>query len=94
MIFDLEQDLGRIIDNELKDRMMDLKVFDCLHAEKATSHFLNLAKKTSKGESLEKIRKPDGTEFGSAEEQSEFFLTTGNPKFYFQETPLGNNNSN
>jgi hypothetical protein len=21
-----------------------------------------------------------------------FFLTTGNPKFYFQETPLGNNN--
>jgi hypothetical protein len=66
VIFDLERDLGRIIDNELRDRMMDLKVFDCLHAEKATSHFLNIAKKTSKGESLEKIRKPDGTEFGSA----------------------------
>ncbi len=61
-VFDLERDLGRIIDNELKDRMMDLKIFDCLHAEKATSHFLNLAKKTSKGESLEKIRKPDGTD--------------------------------
>ncbi len=59
VIFDLERDLGRIIDNELKDRMMDLKVFDCLHAEKATSHFLNLAKKTSKGETLDKIRKPD-----------------------------------
>jgi hypothetical protein len=51
--------------------MMDLKVFECLHAEKATSHFLNLAKKTSKGESLGKIRKPDGTEFGSEEERSE-----------------------
>jgi hypothetical protein len=50
VIFDLQRDLGRIIDNELKDRMMDLKVFDCLHAEKATSHFLNLAKKNSKGE--------------------------------------------
>jgi hypothetical protein len=44
-IFGLECDLSRIIDNKLKDRMMYLKFFDCLHAEKATSHFLNFAKK-------------------------------------------------
>ncbi len=62
--------------------MMDLKIFDCLHAEKATSHFLNLAKKTSKGESLEKVRKPDGTDFESENERSDyitnfFLLCTG-----------------
>ncbi len=61
LIFELERDLGRIIDNELRDRMMDLKVFDCLHAEKATSHFLNLAKKTSKGESETRVRNMHGT---------------------------------
>jgi hypothetical protein len=70
-IFDLERDLSRIIDNKLRDRMMDLKIFDCLHAEKATSHFLNLAKKTSRDESLEKVRKPDGTDFESENERSD-----------------------
>jgi hypothetical protein len=54
VIFNLERDIGRIIDNELKDCMMDLKVFDCLHAEKATSHFLNLAKKPAKVKILKK----------------------------------------
>jgi hypothetical protein len=89
VIFDLERDLGRIIDNELKDRMMDLKVFDCLHAEKATSHFLNLAKKTSKGENLEKIRKPDGTDFGAPEERSEYITNFYSSLFRKDETVEG-----
>jgi hypothetical protein len=88
-IFDLERDLGRIIDSELKDRMMDLKIFDCLHAEKATSHFLNLAKKTSKGESLEKVRKPDGTEFESENERSDYMTNFYSSLYRKDETVEG-----
>jgi hypothetical protein len=88
-VFDLERDLGRIIDNELKDRMMDLKIFDCLHAEKATSHFLNLAKKTSKGESLEKIRKPDGTAFETESERSEYITNFYSSLYRKDETVAG-----
>jgi hypothetical protein len=69
--------------------MMDLKVFDCLHAEKTTSHFLNLAKKTSKGESLEKIRKPDGTDFGSAEERLEYITNFYSSLYRKDETVEG-----
>jgi hypothetical protein len=88
-IFDLERDLGRIIDNELRDRMMDLKIFDCLHAEKATSHFLNLAKKTSRGESLEKVRKPDGTDFESENERSDYITNFYSSLYRKDETVEG-----
>jgi hypothetical protein len=66
--------------------MMDLKIFDCLHAEKATSHFLNLAKKTSKGESLEKVRKPD---FGSENERSDYITNFYSSLYRKDETVEG-----
>jgi hypothetical protein len=69
--------------------MMDLKIFNCLHAEKATSHFLNLAKKTSKGESLEKVRKAEGTDFGSENEGLDYITNFYSSLYRKDETVEG-----
>ncbi len=44
-IFKLEKTLEAIVDTELREKMLEIKSFECLHAEKATAHFLNIAKK-------------------------------------------------
>jgi hypothetical protein len=44
-IFKLEKTLEAIIDTELREKLLEIKSFECLHAEKATAHFLNIAKK-------------------------------------------------
>ncbi len=47
-IFELERTLGRIVDSEIKSKLLEIKSFECLHAEKATEHYLNIAKKPPK----------------------------------------------
>ena len=44
-IFNLEKNLGKILDNELRDKLQDYKVFEVLNAEKASTHFLEICKK-------------------------------------------------
>jgi hypothetical protein len=51
-IFELERTLSRIVDSEIKSKLLEIKSFECLHAEKATEHFLNIAKKTAKASTL------------------------------------------
>jgi len=62
-IFELERTLGRIVDSEIKSKLLEIKSFECLHAEKATQHFLNIAKKTAKSSTLSDIKDVDGTDF-------------------------------
>jgi hypothetical protein len=45
-IFALEEKLKKIGDQELRDSLMDLKIFEHASNEKPTAHFLNLAKKS------------------------------------------------
>ncbi len=47
-IFRLERTLRLIIDSEIRSKLSEIKSFECLHAEKATTHFLNIAKKNFK----------------------------------------------
>ena len=46
-IFNLEKNLGKILDNELRDKLQDYKVFEVLNAEKASPHFLEICKKNN-----------------------------------------------
>jgi exonuclease III len=62
-IFELERTLGRIVDSEIKSKLLEIKSLECLHAEKATEHFLNIAKKTAKTSTLSDIKDVNGTEF-------------------------------
>jgi hypothetical protein len=62
-IFELERTLGRIVDSEIKSKLLEIKSFECLHAEKATEHFLNIIKKTAKTSTLSDIKDVNGTDF-------------------------------
>jgi hypothetical protein len=44
-IFNLEREIGKIKDTTLRAKLCNLKIFECLNAEKATPHFLTISKK-------------------------------------------------
>ena len=44
-ILHAERELGKIHDNELRDKLQDLKFFEILQAEKANAHFLDICSK-------------------------------------------------
>ncbi len=48
-IFKLEREIGKIRDTSLRDKLCNLKIFECLNAEKASPHFLTISKKSKKG---------------------------------------------
>ena len=54
-ILHAERELGKIHDNELRDKLQDLNFFEILQAEKANAHFLDIAKKASCIEKLTDI---------------------------------------
>jgi hypothetical protein len=47
----------------LRDKVKDVKIFECLNAEKATPLLLNLAKKTGSGDNLNNICDNNGSNF-------------------------------
>jgi hypothetical protein len=71
-IFRLECTLRLIIDSEIRSKLSEIKSFECLHAEKATDHFLNIAKKTSKNLSLDDIKDPNGIDFANENERNNY----------------------
>jgi len=62
-IFKIEKKLAKIRDEELRDKLMDLKIFECLNAERSSPHFLDIAKKSKKESSIENIKDDDGNDF-------------------------------
>jgi hypothetical protein len=70
-IFRLECTLRLIIDSEIRSKLSEIKCFECLHAEKATAHFLNIAKKTSRNTSLNDIKDPNGIDFANGNERND-----------------------
>jgi hypothetical protein len=81
-IVKLEKKLETIVDTELRGKLLEIKSFECLHAEKATTHFLNIAKKTASSETLESIKNENGDDFANTEDRNTyitnfFLLCTG-----------------
>ncbi len=89
LIFKLERTLGRIIDNEIREKLLEIKSFECLHAEKPTAHFLNIAKKTANSASLETIKNDDGTNFDSDESRNEYITNFYSSLYRKDETVEG-----
>ena len=71
-IFNLEKNLGKILDNELRDKLQDYKVFEVLNAEKASPHFLEICKKAIQGEVLLYICDDLGNSFPTADELNNY----------------------
>jgi hypothetical protein len=66
-IVDTENKLKVIRDNDLRDRLRDHKIFEHLHAERATPLLLNLAKKKCNAETLEVITNDHGEVFDNSD---------------------------
>ena len=45
LIIKTERLLGRLVDTELRDKLEDYKVYEILHAERSSPHFLDICKK-------------------------------------------------
>ena len=45
LIIETERLLGRLVDTELRDKLEDYKVYEILHAERSSPHFLDICKK-------------------------------------------------
>jgi exonuclease III len=71
-IAELENTLKIKNDNRLKEKLKDIKIFECLHAEKATPLLLDLAKKTSVLDSVSNVKGEDGQPFTSEEDRNVF----------------------
>jgi hypothetical protein len=70
----VEEELNRLVDFELAERIKAMKLFEGLNSEKPNSMFLSLAKKSNNSK-LSVIRKNDGTVFGSDNERNEFIVS-------------------
>jgi exonuclease III len=60
-IFDVEKDLNAISEKRLKEKIQQIKMYECLHDEKPSPLFLTLAKKRN-GEKLRQIKDDFGNE--------------------------------
>ncbi len=69
LIFEKERQLSDIISLELKEELTLIKNFERLNDERITPYFLRLAKTSSHSDSLESIRKEDGSVFETDEER-------------------------
>jgi hypothetical protein len=58
----------------LRDKLKDIKIFECLNAEKATPLLLNIAKKTWGDDSLSGIKCDDGADFPKEEARNHYIL--------------------
>jgi hypothetical protein len=88
-IFELERTLGRIVDSEIKSKLLEIKSFECLHAEKATQHFLNIAKKTAKSSTLSDIKDADGNDFETESDRNAYITNFYSSLYRKDETVEG-----
>jgi len=88
-IFKLEKTLEAIIDNELREKLLEIKSFECLHAEKPTAHFLNIAKKTANLETLDSIKNDNGDDFDNNEDRNEYITNFYSSLYRKDETVEG-----
>ena len=74
MITELETELTAILDFNMRSELSELKKFEQLNAEKITPYFINLAKSTRSEDSLENIKRDDGSPFVNADERADHIV--------------------
>jgi len=75
LIFDIEKKIAKIRDDELRCKLMDLKIFECLNAEKASPHFLHIANKSKKECDIDNICDDNGANFPDAAQREEHIVS-------------------
>ncbi len=68
----LENVLKTQSDIDLRERLKDIKIFECLNAEKATPLLVSLGKNKNNPETLENIRDPEGRDFLNQTDRNNF----------------------
>jgi len=89
-ILELERVLTNLVESELRDELLHYKKFEHLNNEKITPHFMNLVKSKKSGDSLENLKKNDGTEFTNVNELKEY-VRNYYRDIYKQENNAANN---
>jgi len=89
-ILELERVLTNLVESELRDELLHYKTFEHLNNEKITPHFMNLVKSKKTGDSLENLKKNDGTEFTNVNELKEY-VRNYYRDIYKQENNAANN---
>jgi len=59
-IFAIEKEICSIRDTTLREKLANLKIFECLHAEKPSPHFLSIAKKSKTVPTTDIIGRDEG----------------------------------
>jgi len=59
---------------EIRDKLQDLKKFECLNDEKPTPHFLNLANKSKNNSSIDNIKNDTREEFANETDRKNHIL--------------------
>jgi len=72
IILQNERELSDIVESELKKELQHYKKFESLNNEKITPYFMNLVKSKNSSDSLENLRKNDGTPFSDRIELKNF----------------------
>jgi hypothetical protein len=75
-----ERELNNIVEQDLREEILKMKLFESLNSEKITPYFLWLAKRPQNSECLSDINNIDGTPFESRDRRCDFI------KNYYTET--------
>ena len=67
-ILSAERELSAIVESGLRDELLHYKKFETLNNEKITPYFMKLVKTKNLGDSIENLKKDDGTDFINREE--------------------------
>ena len=86
-IAELEGELNNIVEDNIKKKVLSMKLFEGLHSEKPSPLFLALSKKRNVGK-LANIKKNDGSDFASDAERRTF-ITSFYENLY--KKPVSNN---
>ena len=73
-ISELQAELNRLVELEIRGKILNMKLFEGLHSEKPSPIFLSLAKKRNSG-NLSVMKNDTGTAFASPEAQGEYIAT-------------------
>jgi len=72
LILESERQLSNLVESELREELLHYKRFENLNDEKITPHFMSIVKTKNAGDSLDNIKKDDGSDFISKEERKNF----------------------
>ena len=89
LIIETERLLGRLVDTELRDKLEDYKVYEILHAERSSPHFLDICKKNVQSDNISDICDENGNKIMSQSELETYVTNFYQSLYRFDDTVQG-----